>query len=146
MIVKHREAGTTLIELLVVLAIIAIASAIAYPTLTRGREQTLDQLASRLASQLRAVRSSAIAMAAEQSLLIETESRVVATASGQRLMDLPDTVSLDIVYGRDRSSSGQPEFKFFPQGNSTGGSITLRQNGRERVVSVNWVTGAIMVQ
>jgi general secretion pathway protein H len=45
----------------------------------------------------------------------------------------------------DQSSGDIARIRFFPDGSSTGGRITLRSGRREWHVNVSWLTGAISI-
>jgi general secretion pathway protein H len=45
----------------------------------------------------------------------------------------------------DQSGGAIARIRFFPDGSSTGGRITLRSGQREWHVNVSWLTGAITI-
>jgi len=128
-------AGFTLIETIVVLVILGLALTIVAGFLPR-RNTTLELSAatSRVAGALRLARSRAM-----------TESRPVpcqAVPDGHGLL-------LDharVVLGSSVMVTMAPrEIVFAPDGSTSGGSLQVLVDGRQRVIEVDWLTGRVAV-
>lgn len=139
-------AGFTLIELLVVLAVLALALALAMPALNRlmpGLE--LQTEARDVASALREARAQAIGQNAEIAVVVDAERRAVVIGN-RSVVQLSSRA--EIVPAANRTNArepGGPQIRFFPDGSSSGGQVTLQLDERKRHVLVDWLTGAIQV-
>jgi len=141
---RSTEAGFTLIEMLVVLAILALAATTVGPFLSRGSDRSRLQTASgELASALAVTRSAAIVRNAPTSLTIDVDRRIFrSTVVPQRAFAKDIGAKLTFASGI-RSASSDGGFQFFPDGSSTGGSVTLSLNGEQERLCVDWLTGEV---
>ena len=57
----------------------------------------------------------------------------------------PDVVPARVAVSRDAEGRLPPPITFHPDGSATGGRLVLNEDGRERVVAVDWLTGAVSV-
>ena len=111
--------GFSLLELIVVLAIVAAVSAVAAPHLSGAvRAASLTAGARELAASLRAARSEAVVQRREVAFVPRRDPRLAADA---------------------------PAIRFFPDGSSSGGRLTLRADGRSAHVEVDWLTGRVSI-
>lgn len=141
-----RQTGFTLVELLMVLAILAMALAIAAPSISRSRGQlVLRSTAYELAGHVRSTRAAAQVSNMEHALTIDPAQRsywsqgVVAPRSlavDVRVM-VPESERLGTVAGRIR---------FFPDGGTSGARIVLGDHSGTAVVLIDWLTGSVRVQ
>jgi general secretion pathway protein H len=139
-------AGFTLIETLVVLAIVAFSFMLVAgyrPPWSSGLE--IDAAATRLAAELRLVRSEAIA--ANQSATFELDvagRRYRSGSSPVRVLPARVEVELLTITGEQtRSVAGR--IRFHPDGSSTGGRIVLADGSRRIAIGVDWLTGRVSV-
>lgn len=141
--------GFTLIELLVVLAIVAIVSTLAVPLVFNAMPGVaLEGAAREVAAALRAGRGRAIAGNREVAFTLDVDSRRFAV-SGPGAMRGTLGKDLDISFTTARSELADETtgvIRFFPDGSSTGGRISLARGEREYHVDVDWLTGRISVR
>jgi general secretion pathway protein H len=140
------SSGFTLLELLVVLAILAFALVlvIGYKPPWSGRFE-LDTLASELASQLRAVRSEAIAHDRPAALQFDVaRQRYRAGSAAARQLPAGVSIQLLTVAGEQRGAAAG-DIRFNPDGSSTGGRIVLAQGKLRVAVGIDWLTGRVSV-
>jgi general secretion pathway protein H len=138
--------GFTLLELLVVMLILALVAAAAAPALTGSLAATQERAAAQdLATVLRQTRGAAIAGNRDLALAIDTEAHSYAVDGG-RVRPLPDsvTISLFIAQTEQLGRTGG-RIRFFPDGSSTGGEVTLAAASRRSVIRVDWLTGRVDV-
>ncbi|MBR1201853.1 MULTISPECIES: GspH/FimT family pseudopilin [unclassified Bradyrhizobium] len=140
----RRIAGFTLIEMLVVLAILALAATFAVPMLSSGSEGVrLDVAAGELTNALRVTRSAAITSNRPTVLTIDVNRRrFKSSVVAERTFDAGIDAKLTFAAGiGSRGSEG--EFRFFPDGSSTGGDVTLSMRGKQTKLCVDWLTGTV---
>lgn len=141
------QAGFTLIELLVVTVIMALAYALAAPLVSTGVSGAeLKASARQLAAGLRKARSEAIAHRQETVLTLDVDDRRFQLSGDQRIYRLPRSVEVKLFTAQSELADAHTgSIRFFPDGGSTGGRITLAANQRKYTVDVNWLTGLVAI-
>ena len=141
------QAGFTLIELLVVTVIMVMAYSLSAPLVSSGVTSTeLKASARQLAAGLRKVRSVAVAQRHETVLTVDLQARRFQLSGDQRLYRFPKDVEVKLFTAQSElvnASAGS--IRFFPDGGSTGGRITLTARDRKYDVDVNWLTGQVVI-
>jgi general secretion pathway protein H len=58
---------------------------------------------------------------------------------------LPEHLELDLKEGpvQGERAPGAPQILFYPSGDSSGGSLRLRMEARNEVISVDWLSGRV---
>lgn len=134
-------AGFTLVEVLVVLAILGLVATVALPRLGASPGVTLDAAARDLTGALRATRSAAIARNQPQVMMLDVERRgFTSPAGGARSLPAEMRLALKLA-APEMESPARGGIRFFPDGSSTGGEITLALGDRARRICVHWLTG-----
>jgi general secretion pathway protein H len=141
------QAGFTLIELLVVLVIMAMAYTLASPLISSGVAGTeLKASARQLAAGLRKTRSEAIARRREAFMTVDVEERTFKLSGETRVYRLPKSVAIQLFTAKSElSSASVGDIRFFPDGGSTGGRITVSSHDRRYDVDINWLTGQVAI-
>ena len=63
-----------------------------------------------------------------------------------KLFRLPADVALGLyTTSTETLDEGTGRIRFFPDGSSTGGRVTLIGQGQTRVVDINWLTGEVRI-
>ncbi len=143
----HRAAGVSLLELLIVLAIMGFVAALAIPMLGSGPSGTeLRSTARQLASGLRLARSEAVALRRETFLLLDVAERRFKVGSDPREHALPRGVELKLFTAqKDLVDDKVGSIRFYPDGGSNGGRITVGTGERKYEVDVDWLTGRVAI-
>ena len=141
------QGGFTLIELLVVVVIMGMAYALASPLITSGVSGAeLKATARQLAAGLRKTRSEAISHRREEVLTIDLEGRHFQVGGNPKKYKLPASVSVELFTAQsERVSASVASIRFFPDGGSTGGRVTVSARDRSYGVDVNWLTGQVAI-
>ena len=141
------QAGFTLIELLVVTIIMVMAYSLAGPLVSSGVSSTeLKASARQLAAGLRRARSEAVAQRRESVLTIDVEGRRFQLSGDPRLYRLPKDVDVKLFTAQSELvNTNTGSIRFFPDGGSTGGRITVTAKQRQYAVDVNWLTGQVVI-
>ena len=138
-----RAAGFSLIEMIVVLAVLALVATIFLgrgPMRSRGVEAA--GAARTLAGAMRLARSQAIATDRTTSLSVDPARHLYASGGG--VHGLPGEIAL-AVQGPDGASARALTILFRPDGSSTGGSVALADGARTLHVTVDWITGRVVL-
>jgi general secretion pathway protein H len=141
-----RVRGFTLFEMLAVILLVALASAAVAIPVTQGLASArVNAAGGELASALRWTRAQAIVHGESRALEVDTRAATY-TAPGKAAVALPRGMRVAITSAReDQANATTGRIRFFPDGSSTGGRITLRRGAREWHVNVAWLTGAVDV-
>jgi len=136
------RAGFTLLEMLVAVTILALVAAMAIPFLSGPSDRLRLQAAAHgLTSALRLTRATAITRSTELTLVIDVDRRTFESpVVPLRSFDQDISVQMTIAEP-ERSTPYRGGFRFFADGSSTGGDLTLRLQGNEERICVNWLTG-----
>ena len=138
------QGGFTLIEMLVVLTILALTTTLIVPLVSGGSEGArLQMAASDLASAFRLTRSAAITRNTDMSLIIDVNKRTFGSAVVSQRSFAPD-IDAKLTFAAGLGSGrSDGRFRFFPDGSSTGGDVTLSLRGRQTRLCVDWLTGVV---
>ncbi|TMG86944.1 MAG: type II secretion system protein GspH [Betaproteobacteria bacterium] len=141
------ERGVTLLELLVVLMLMALIAGIAIPMFGGGVSSSdLKSAAREVAAGLRFARDRAIAQRAESLLELDLDGRTFRVPPDPRTHRLPARLDLKLYTAqRDLVSEKVGAVRFFPDGGSNGGRITLAAGERKYDVDIDWLTGRVSI-
>jgi general secretion pathway protein H len=141
-----RAQGFTLREMLAVILLIGIAVAAVSISVTQGLASARVRAASsELAGALRATRAQAIVRGKEQNFDVDTSANSYRNVK-QHDVQLPSGLHVSITSAKaDRPNDHTGRIRFFPDGSSTGGRITLQSGKRQWHVNVAWLTGEVRV-
>jgi len=144
---RSAASGVTLIELLVVLMIIAIIAGIAIPLLGPGVSNAeLKSAARKVAAGLRMARDDAVATRTDTRLVLDLEHRTFQIERDSRVHALPRELELKLFTAQsDIVDEHVGAIRFYPDGGSTGGRVTLSAGERKFDVDVDWLTGRVAI-
>ncbi|MEO1882700.1 MAG: GspH/FimT family pseudopilin [Methyloprofundus sp.] len=139
--------GFTLVELLLVIVIIALAAAVAAPNIGSGNQTaSLNAAAREISSALRFARGHALTHRKEAVVMLNLEdnSYQITDRSKKYKVAKDIAVSLDVAQSQiiDQDHGG---VRFFSDGSSTGGRITLEIGENKRQIDINWLTGQVEI-
>ncbi|WP_255420371.1 MULTISPECIES: GspH/FimT family pseudopilin [Oleiagrimonas] len=144
--IRPDASGFTLLEMLVVIILISIAATVVAISVTRGLTSARIRSASAdLAAALRYTRAQAIVHGKQETLTVDVAQHIYQ-APGRPKVELPKGMALALTSAvEDRIDQHRGRIRFFPDGSSTGGRITLSHGQREWHVNVAWLTGSVAV-
>jgi general secretion pathway protein H len=136
--------GFTLIELLVVLAILGLTLVVAVPAFYRvlpGLE--LKTAAHTVTMAMREAHGLAIRTNAEVLMTVDLDKRTFSVGDGPPVQISPRLGIGLLTATREVIDSGTGAIRFYPDGTSTGGGVTLALKERHYHVVVDWLTGRV---
>jgi general secretion pathway protein H len=143
----RRASGFTLIELVVVLAIGVAIYAVLLAVPMGGGRADLKAAARTLASGLREAQTTAMATRRDATLTLDLEAREFLVAGETEPRKLPDDVDLKLYTAQSEVLGERTgAIRFYPDGSSTGGRVTLASGQREYRVDVDWLTGRVSIE
>jgi general secretion pathway protein H len=144
---RASHAGFTLLELMVVLVIGALAYAILLGGPLRSASSAdLKATARTLAAGLRQAQSTAMVTKRDAVLTLDVESREYAVGGDTRTHKLPDGIDFKLFTAQSEvASERRGAIRFYPDGSSTGGRITVAAGERKYLVDVDWLTGRVSI-
>ncbi len=102
--------------------------------------------ARQLAAGLRSARNEAVSRQREATLTLDLEQRRFGVTGDPREIVLPEGLGIRLYTAQAEVVDGATGgIRFFPDGSSTGGSITVSGSQRAYRVNVDWLTGAITI-
>jgi general secretion pathway protein H len=144
---SRRARGVTLLELILVLVLIAILSVAAAPMIGRGMG-TMDQRAAaqKVSAALKHARNLAVSKRTDVAVTFNVKTLTVS-APELTSFALPNGVALDLTtIEKERVDEDSAGIRFYPDGGSTGGRVTLKKGERTLRVDVDWLTGRVRVE
>lgn len=141
---RGRAAGFTLIEMLTVLVVLGAVAALAIPA-GRGALPGAQARAAAgaVAAEARLARETALRSGRESWIEVDLAARRFRRAGGDWAA-LPAGVSLRLETAEsERAGVAGGRIRFLPEGGATGGRIALGAGGRDWIVEVDWLDGAV---
>lgn len=131
--------------MLLVITITVGAMAVVAPNLTTGNQASILKGAAReLASGLRYARGQALTTQKDASLSLDLENNTYEVTGQNKTYQLANDIDITVAIAQNEANgSGVGSIRFFSDGSSSGGRITLELADLEQTVDVNWLTGQI---
>lgn len=140
----RSNAGFTLLELIIVLGIMVLGfSAVAVNMSTGNDSMALKAAARDLTSGLRYVRSQAMLSHSQATLDFNLSENSYSLTNQNKVYEIPETIDVTINTAKDELHDGVAQLRFFPDGSSIGGRITLEKNNLSQEININWLTGHV---
>jgi general secretion pathway protein H len=145
--IRSHVRGFTLLEMLIVLVIMGMIAAITIPIFGNGVSTTeLRSAAREVAAGLRLARGQAIAQRTESVLLLDVAGRAFSVPPDGKVHPLSPGIDIKLFTAqRDIVTDNIGAIRFYPDGGSTGGRVTLASGERKFDVDVDWLTGRIAI-
>lgn len=142
------SAGFTLIEMIVVLAVTGVIMAAAPLMLSNVlQRQQLAGAASAIAGTLREARIRAMATGRAEAFVADVQAHRYALAGHATWHDLPRNVGIDLTTTTaDVVDPTTARIRFFPDGSSTGGGVTLFGQAGRFDIQVDWLSGRVIIR
>lgn len=124
-----------------------LAYAMAMPMIGSGAATLeLKSTTRQLAAGLRKARGNAITQRRETVLTLDVGKRRFALTGDPKAYTLPARVEISLITARSEQLEDQiGNIRFFPDGTSTGGKITLSVGETRQALNIDWLTGKVVV-
>lgn len=138
------QRGFSLLELIAVIVLIAIAVTVASISISSSLTSAKIQAVSRdLVAALRYTRGQAVVKREQKTLDVDLEA-MSYTVPGKEAVKFPDKIEVKLLTAQNElihEKAGR--IRFYPDGSSTGGHISIIAGTREWRVNVGWLTGEV---
>jgi general secretion pathway protein H len=140
----RTQRGFTLIEIIAVMVLLSIIVAMVAMSFSKSMSGAKVEAASRdLVAALRYTRGQALVHSAQAALDIDLEHNTYQ-APGKPIVRLPKEMRMQLVTAEiEQTSTSSGRIRFFPDGASTGGHITVFMGQRRWQINVSWLTGQV---
>jgi general secretion pathway protein H len=137
--------GFSLIEVLIAFAIVVVVTSITAPSFIRAVDGARFNAASRdIFNALRSARDLAQRNQGESTLTIDTAALTYLLDGHEHVLNVPQGATLGLVTSDDELVNGvAARIRFFSDGSSTGGRVTLATESRSLSIDVDWLTGQV---
>lgn len=141
---QFRQQGFTLLELMMVLSIMVLGFSAISINLSSGNDTLeLKSAARDMISALRFARGQALVSHRQTTVEIDLTSNSYTVTGRDKNYQIPEDIDISVVTGQDEvAGEGTAKIRFFPDGSSIGGRITLEKGKIGWQIDVNWLTGA----
>ena len=142
-----KQRGFTLLEIIVVLALGAVLYALVLAVPTRGASMAdLKATARTLASGLRQAQTTAMVSRKDAVLSVDVEAREFVMPGDTEARKLPQNIDLKLYTAQSEvANQHRGVIRFYPDGSSTVGRITVSAGERKFLVDVDWLTGRVSI-
>jgi general secretion pathway protein H len=139
--------GFTLIELTVVLLIVVLGFSVIGSNISSGSQSSqLKALSRDLASALRYARGQALISHDEISVAINLAENTYHISNRTKVYHFSDEIDVTLVIAQDEFKGDEiGQLRFYADGSSSGGRITLEWGERQNKIDVNWLSGNVRI-
>lgn len=140
----RAQRGFTLIEIIAVMVLLTIVVGLVAMSFSKSMSGAKVEAASRdLVAALRYTRGQAIVHGQQTALDIDLQHNTYQ-APGKAIVQLPKDMRMQLVTAEiEQTGSTSGRIRFFADGASTGGHITVFMGQRRWQINVSWLTGQV---
>jgi len=140
----HLNKGFTLLELIVVLFIVVLGFSVVGINLSSGNDATELKVAARdIVSALRFARGEALISHQETTVTLDLAENTYTVSGRDKVYSIPKAIDVTVVTAQNELTEGSASIRFFADGSSTGGRITVELGKAAWQIDINWLTGQI---
>lgn len=141
--------GFTLLEMIIVLVISVLGFAVVGSNIRSGNETTrLQGVARDLASALRFAQSQSLMTRQPTSVTVDLRdnSYIINSNSRRKVFRFDEQIEVSLTVAEEEFKEDEyGSIKFFGDGSSTGGRVTLTWGPQLKRIDVNWITGQVTI-
>jgi len=138
-----KARGFTLIEMIVVIVLVAIMATVVVSNIGAGNQSaTLRSATREISSALRFARGHALTHSKETSFKFNLKDNSYQVTNKDKTYKISGDIEVTLDVAQSQVSEDEVgAIRFFPDGSSTGGRVTLEMGEHKRQLDVNWLTG-----
>ncbi len=144
---SKQAQGFTLIELTVVLLIVVLGFSVIGSNISSGNQSSqLKALTRDLASALRYARGQALISHDEIIVSINLAENTYQVSNRDKVYHFSDEIEVTLVIAQDEFKDDEVgQLRFYADGSSSGGRITIEWGALVNIIDVNWLSGKIAI-
>ncbi len=143
---RSAQGGYALLEIVVALAIVALVVTLVLPRISREPgPAALEAKAYEIAALFRDDRNAAMLARREVVSRIDMNQKLAVSGSQDRAVKVPDSVGINLAQSDREAFPGGGGIRFYPDGRTSGGVVTLHRGKYGYQISVNWLTANVEV-
>jgi general secretion pathway protein H len=143
----HLNKGFTLLELIVVLFIVVLGFSAIGINLSSGNDATALKVAARdIVSALRFAKGQALISHQETTVTLDLAENTYKVSGRDKIYPIPKAIDVTVVTAQSELTEGSASIRFFADGSSTGGRVTLERGKAAWQIDINWLTGQIELE
>jgi general secretion pathway protein H len=144
---RKQAQGFTLIEITIVLLIAVLGFSVIGTNISSGNKSSqLKAVARDLASALRYARGQALISLGEVSVAINLAENTYQVSNRDKLYHFSDEIDVTLVIAQDEfKDEDTGQLRFYADGSSSGGRITMEWGNLVYKVDVNWLSGKVEI-
>ncbi len=138
-----HQRGFTLLELIVVLFVVVLGFSAIGLNLSSGSDSTKIKAAARdIVSALRYARGQALMTHEDATVTLDLGNNSYTVSGRDKLYEIPKDIDITVVTAqKELTGDDRANIRFFADGSSTGGRITLEREQTVWKIDINWLTG-----
>lgn len=136
--------GFTLIEMLVVLTIVALALAIVVPAVSKSMVISVHDIARDVQISLRQARAKAVSEQQSTLFWVDVEQHQYLTHKNI-IKSFSENINMHAKVASREIQGRNAGVRFFPDGSSTGGHLTISDAEVTVYIDIDWLTGRVSV-
>lgn len=131
-----------------VLFVVVLGFSVIGLNLSSGSDSTEIKAAARdIVSALRYARGQALISHQETTVTIDLGDNSYTVSGRDKLYQIPESIDITVVTAQNElSGDGTANIRFFADGSSTGGRVTLERGHTSWKIDINWLTGQIELE
>jgi len=143
-----KNQGFTLLELMVVLFIMMLGFSVIGINLSSGNNATAQQRAARdIVSALRFARGTALMSHREAAVTFNLNDNSYTVTNRDKVYAIPERIKVTLVTAQNQLlGQNRGSVRFFADGSSTGGRVSLQRDDNVWKIDINWLTGHIELE
>lgn len=145
---KPNIKGFTLLELMVVLFIMVLGFSVIGVNLSSGNNTTEHQrVAADIVSALRYARGMALMAHRESTVTFDLDENSYTVDRRPKVYQIPQTIQIKLVTAQSQVTGQKlASVRFFADGSSTGGRVSLKRGENIWQIDINWLTGQVELE
>ncbi|MDD5462790.1 MAG: GspH/FimT family pseudopilin [Methylococcales bacterium] len=142
-----RLNGFTLLELIVVLFIVVLGFSVVGVNLSGNNSTEIKAAARDIVSALRYARGQALISHQEATVTLDLAENTYTVSGRDKIYNIPETINMTVVTAQSElTGKDSGNIRFFADGSSTGGRITLERSNMAWQIDINWLTGQVELE